>query len=70
MKRLIFDKFIEWKNSAYRKPILLKGARQVGKTYACLEFGKTHYDNVVYFHFEGDKNTLHQIFDSGDFSGR
>lgn len=64
MKRLIFNKFIEWKNSVPRKPMLLKGARQVGKTYACLEFGKTFYDNVVYFHFEGDKNTLHQIFDA------
>ena len=63
MERLIFNKFIEWKNSAYRKPLLLKGARQVGKTYACLEFGRKYYDNVVYFHFEGDKSTLHQIFD-------
>lgn len=64
MKRLIFNKFIEWKNSVSRKPMLLKGARQVGKTYACLAFGKTYYDNVVYFHFEGDKKALHQIFDA------
>ena len=51
MRRLIFDKLIEWKNSSSRKPLLLKGARQVGKTYALLEFGRNYYDNVVYLHF-------------------
>ena len=40
MKRLIMDKLVEWKNSIYRKPLLLRGARQVGKTYVLLEFGK------------------------------
>ncbi|MDR0696557.1 MAG: AAA family ATPase [Christensenellaceae bacterium] len=63
MERLIVDKFIKWKNSSNRKPILLKGARQVGKTFSCLEFGRNHYDNVVYFHFEGDESSLHPIFD-------
>lgn len=41
-----------WKDSAYRKPLILQGARQVGKTYLLLEFGRTHYANVVYFNFE------------------
>ena len=41
-----------WKNSPHRKPLILQGARQVGKTYAVLEFGRTHYDNVAYFNFE------------------
>ena len=41
-----------WKNSPHRKPVILQGARQVGKTYAVLEFGRTHYDNVAYFNFE------------------
>ena len=36
-----------WKNSPHRKPLILQGARQVGKTYAVLEFGRTHYDNVA-----------------------
>ena len=64
MKRLIIDKLIEWKNSNSRKPLLLKGARQVGKTYVLLEeFGKKHYDNVVYLHFEGNTTTLHKIFE-------
>lgn len=62
MKRLITDKLIEWKNSKARKPLLVKGARQVGKTYALLEFGKNYYDNVVYLHFEGNTETLNKIF--------
>ena len=62
MKRLITDKLIEWKNSSSRKPLLLKGARQVGKTYALLEFGRNYYDNVVYLHFEGNTETLNKIF--------
>ena len=60
MKRLITDKLVEWKNSSLRKPLLLKGARQVGKTYAFLEFGKEYYDNVVYLHFEGNTETLNK----------
>lgn len=62
MKRLITDKLIEWKNSPSRKPLLVKGARQVGKTYTLLEFGKNYYDNVVYLHFEGNTETLNKIF--------
>lgn len=62
MKRLITDKLIEWKNSSSRKPLLLKGARQVGKTYTLLEFGKNYYDNVVYLHFEGSTESLKKIF--------
>ena len=46
-------RFLEaWKNSEYRKPLILQGARQVGKTYSILEFGRTHYENVAYFNFE------------------
>ncbi len=64
MKRLILDKLIGWKNSSTRQPLLLKGARQVGKTFVLLEeFGKKHYDNVVYLHFEGNTTTLHKIFE-------
>lgn len=45
--------FLEaWKESEYRKPLILQGARQVGKTYSILEFGRTYYENVAYFNFE------------------
>ncbi len=45
--------FLEtWKESKHRKPLILQGARQVGKTWSVLEFGRTHYENVAYFNFE------------------
>ena len=52
MYRKIMRYLEAWKNSPHRKPLILQGARQVGKTYAVLEFGRTHYDNVAYFNFE------------------
>ena len=46
-------KFLEkWKESEHRKPLILQGARQVGKTYSILEFGRNYYENVAYFNFE------------------
>ena len=46
------DYLQEWKESPYRKPLILQGARQVGKTYSVLEFGREYYENVAYFNFE------------------
>ena len=52
MYRKIMGFFIAWKESGHRKPLILQGARQVGKTYSILEFGRTCYENVAYFNFE------------------
>lgn len=52
MYRKIMKYLEEWKASEHRKPLILQGARQVGKTYSILEFGRTHYENVAYFNFE------------------
>ena len=52
MYRKIMSYLEEWKESQFRKPLILQGARQVGKTYSILEFGRTHYENVAYFNFE------------------
>ena len=49
MKRFITEKLIGWKNSKDRKPLILKGARQVGKTYILKDFGENNYENVAYF---------------------
>ena len=48
MKRLIYNQLIEWKNNPYRKPLVLLGARQVGKTYILNQMGKQEFDNMVY----------------------
>ena len=61
MKRFIVDKLIKWKNSKYRKPLILKGARQVGKTYILKEFGKENYDDIAYFNFDHDTD-LYNLF--------
>ena len=61
MKRLILDKLLSWKKSTYRKPLILKGVRQVGKTWILKEFGQQFYDNVAYFNFD-ENPELKQFF--------
>lgn len=60
MERLIIEQLIQWKNSKYRKPLILKGVRQVGKTWVLKEFGKRYYDNIAYFNF--DENPEYKQF--------
>ncbi|KXA19130.1 ATP-binding protein [Gardnerella vaginalis] len=55
MKRLIMSKLLAWKSSPYRKPLILKGVRQVGKTWILKEFGKLYYKNIAYFNFDENK---------------
>jgi len=62
MERKIEKHLLGWKNSDRRKPLLLQGARQVGKTWSLLEFGKKYYKNLVYLNFESNPE-LHQIFE-------
>jgi len=52
MKRKILDSLVEWKNSEERKPLILNGARQVGKTYILEQFGVEHFENVIYLNME------------------
>lgn len=60
MKRLIMQDLLKWKESKYRKPLVLKGVRQVGKTWLLNEFGRLFYDNVAYFNF--DENSDYKQF--------
>ncbi|MGL5380094.1 ATP-binding protein [Clostridium sp.] len=62
MKRKISTWLLDWKNSRNRKPLILQGARQVGKTYSVLTFGKNNYKTCVYFNFENNTD-LCKIFD-------
>ena len=52
MKRKVSESLIEWKNNPKRKPLIVNGARQVGKTYIIEEFGNKNYDNVLYLNME------------------
>lgn len=60
MERKIMNQLLKWKTSKYRKPLILKGARQVGKTWILNEFGKNYYDNIAYFNF--DENEEYKQF--------
>lgn len=64
MYRKKIENLKEWKNSPYRKPLIIEGARQVGKTWLMKEFGRTCYDNVVYVNF--DNNSKMDTLFSGD----
>jgi hypothetical protein len=63
MKRIIDHFLLEWKESSTRKPLLVRGARQVGKTYSIRQLGKT-YQNFVEINFESHDN-VDKIFENG-----
>lgn len=63
LKRSAITELIRWKDSAERKPMVLKGARQVGKTWLMREFGQSYYDHFVYFNFD-EEDELKSIFET------
>lgn len=63
MKRTAMEKLVAWKSSDERKPMVLKGARQVGKTWLMKEFGKNYYKSFVYFNFD-EEDELKSIFET------
>lgn len=58
---MIYDELLKWKKSGTRKPLLLEGVRQCGKTYILKKFGEENYDDVAYFTFE-DNPELSDVF--------
>ena len=54
MYRTAIETLLKWKESKYRKPLIIEGARQVGKTWLMKEFGKIAYENVVYINFDSN----------------
>ncbi len=63
MKRLLSQALLEWKNGENRKPLILKGVRQCGKTYLMKEFGRENYEDVAYFNFE-ETESLKTLFET------
>ena len=61
MKRTLYNDLINWKNKTDRKPLIIQGARQVGKTWLMKEFGKNEFKQVVYLNFESSER-LKSIF--------
>ena len=61
MQRNIKNELMEWKQKSNRKPLILNGARQVGKTYILQKFGQLHYKKVAYLNCDRNE-VLNQIF--------
>ena len=61
MQRIITESLIRWKNNPIRKPLIIQGARQVGKTWLMREFGRNYYINTVYINFD-DMRVFHDLF--------
>ena len=62
MERFILNKLLDWKKSSYRKPLILKGVRQVGKTWILKEFGRQYYENTAYFNFDENEEYTRSYF--------
>lgn len=63
MYRIAIEKLKRWKESKNRKPLIIEGARQVGKTWLMKEFGKLYYSDTVYINFDSN-STMKELFDS------
>ena len=61
MKRFLMDDLLKWKNKIRRKPLIIRGARQVGKTWIMKEFGRLYYKNTVYINFDNNER-MKQVF--------
>jgi predicted AAA+ superfamily ATPase len=65
MRRYAIERLVEWKTAKKRKPLILRGARQVGKTWLMKEFGGSHFENMAYVNF--DNNERMKILFDGDY---
>ena len=63
LERDILTRLVDWKDKASRKPLILQGVRQVGKTWLLKHFGSVNFDDTAYFNFEKQKE-LAQFFSS------
>ena len=61
MNRILMNELIKWKEKKNRKPLIIRGARQVGKTWIMKEFGRLHYKNMIYINFDNNER-MKQVF--------
>ena len=66
MRRFITEDLLKWKQHPKRKPLIIQGARQVGKTYIVREFARDHYDNIAYLNFDHDERLASLFTDTKD----
>lgn len=68
MRRKALDFLREWKQKSVRKPLIIRGARQVGKTWLMKEFARTEYENFAYVNFENDRQAKNLFLDDFEIS--
>ena len=66
MKRLIWNQLLKWKSDVRRKPLIIKGARQVGKTWLMQEFGKSQYEDIIYLNCDDEPQAATLFADDYD----
>jgi len=64
MKRAVSEQLLTWKNRARRKPLILRGARQVGKTWSVMDFGRNHFDGTVHLVDLEKRPDYHRVFEA------
>ncbi len=62
MKRKLYEDLLKWQKSKRRKPLLLSGARQVGKTYLLREFGEKEFEKTIYLNLDKEKERFEAVF--------
>ena len=66
IKRTISDKLLEWKTSGERRPLIIQGARQIGKTWVVKDFGKKHFTHFAYFNFDSNDDLCAEFLRTKD----
>jgi hypothetical protein len=66
IERDIFAQLLAWKERAQRKPLIIRGARQIGKTWALRKFGEAHYPHVAYFNFDASEELCREFEQTKD----
>ncbi|MDE6813724.1 MAG: AAA family ATPase, partial [Duncaniella sp.] len=66
LRRDIVDKLIHWKGSPVRKPLIISGARQIGKTWLMKYFGHNHFRHTAYFNFDNSEELCREFENTKD----
>lgn len=66
LKRELMEALLQWKNRQQRKPLIIQGARQIGKTWIMKKFGETYYEHVAYFNFDASEELCREFENTKD----
>lgn len=66
LRREIMDALVRWKEDGHRKPLIIQGARQIGKTWLMRKFGELHYEHVAYFNFDASEELCREFENTKD----